>query len=78
MDDASKQNQGLHLNVYAFNDKSVYLLVGTLLNKFSLRCCIHFHNSGKRIYIYKESIPKLRSLVIKTIVPSIFYKLGVL
>jgi len=35
----------------------------TLQNKFNLKCSIHYNKDNKpRIYIFKESIEKLRSL----------------
>jgi hypothetical protein len=55
MDDGSLQNKGLHLNVYAFSLEEVELLRNTLeslfLPKFSLKCTIHNHKKGYRLYI---------------------------
>ena len=64
MDDGSIQNEGLHLNTYAFSDKDINLLNNVLTNKFELKCSIHYHDKVNklkpRIYIWKESMPLLR------------------
>jgi hypothetical protein len=76
MGDGSRQGAGLHLNVYAFDNTSVGHLVETLEKKFGLSCSIHNHYGKPRIYVKKESMEKLRTLVVPHIVPEIIYKLG--
>ena len=54
MDDGSLQNKGLHLNTYAFTNNEVLILKKTLENLFEdnfLKCSIHNHPKGNRIYI---------------------------
>ena len=55
MDDGSLQNKGLHLSVYAFSFEEVELLKNTLeslfLPEFSIKCTIHNHKKGYRLYI---------------------------
>jgi RNA binding exosome subunit len=55
MDDGSLQNKGLHLSVYAFSNEEVELLKNTLETlfapKFNLKCTIHNHKRGYRLYI---------------------------
>lgn len=74
--DGSKQNGGLHLNVYGFDPSSVDRLLAVLREKFSLQCTIHKHKAGPRIYIKKGSMPHLRSLVTPYMVPSMIYKIS--
>ena len=53
--DGSLQNKGLHLNTYGFTDQDVLLLKSTLENIFgenTLKCSIHKHKKGNRIYIW--------------------------
>lgn len=79
MDDGSRHNNGLHLNVYNFNSASVQLLLNVLGNKYNLKCSLHAHSAhgGKvRIYIFEESMLQLRSLVSPHMVPSMLYKIG--
>lgn len=78
MDDGSKQNKGMHLNVYAFDQKGVSNLIETLSNKYGFVCSIHYHKSGPRIYIFEESIPALRDTISQYLVPSMYYKVGIL
>jgi hypothetical protein len=55
MDDGSLHNQGLHLNTYSFTINEVLLLKKTIETMFStnkpLKCSIHKHPKGPRIYI---------------------------
>lgn len=76
MDDGSRQNKGLHLSVYGFDSESVNRLLNVLQNKFNLKCSLHKHKRGLRIYILEESMPVLRSLVECYIIKSMAYKIG--
>lgn len=77
MDDGSKQGSGLHLSVYAFSNKDVDKLMFTLQDKFNLRCSIHYNRNNKpRIYIFKESMDRLISLVKPYFINEMLYKLG--
>jgi hypothetical protein len=64
MDDGSRQGDGLHISVYAFSNKDVDKLMFTLQNKFNLKCSIHYNKDKKLcIYIFKESMDNLKSLI---------------
>ena len=77
MDDGSRHGKGLHINVYAFSNEDVDKLMFTLQNKFNLKCSIHYHRDKKpRIYIFKESVDKLRPLISQYFIKEMLYKLG--
>lgn len=79
MDDGSKQGTGLHISisVYAFNNEDVDKLMFTLQDKFNLKCSIHYNRDSKpRIYIFKESIDHLITLVKPYFIKEMLYKLG--
>ncbi len=76
MDDGSKHNNGLHLNVYGFSTPDVELLLTILNQKFDLKCSIHMKAHQCRIYIYTESMDSLKELVLSHMHPSMLYKLG--
>lgn len=77
MDDGSRHGVGLHLSVYSFSTKDVDKLMFTLQDKFNLRCSIHYNRDKKpRIYIFNESMDKLKSLVIAYFIKEMLYKLG--
>jgi hypothetical protein len=76
MGDGSKQNEGLHLSVYAFSPTDVDLLINALTTNFNITCSLHNTDKGPRIYINKASTNVLRPLVIDYFVPSMKYKLG--
>jgi hypothetical protein len=62
----SKQNEGLHLSVYAFSkfkfkfkfkfQTNVDLLTDALKNRYDLHCTIHTTDRVPRIYINKNSM----------------------
>lgn len=77
MDDGSKHGSGLHISVYAFSNKDVDKLMFTLQDKFNIKCSIHYNRDKKpRIYIFKESMENLKSLVSPYFIKDMLYKLG--
>lgn len=77
MDDGSCHGEGLHIGTYAFSEKDIDKLMFTLQDKFGLKCSIHYNRDNKpRIYIFKESMNKLRSLVSEYFIKEMLYKLG--
>jgi LAGLIDADG DNA endonuclease family len=77
MDDGSRHGDGLHISVYAFSNKDVDKLMFTLQDKFNLKCSIHYNRDKKpRIYIFKESMDNLKSLVSSYFIKEMLYKLG--
>jgi len=64
MDDGSRHGEGLHIGTYAFSNDDIDRLMFVLQDKFGLKCSIHYNRENKpRIYIFKESMDNLRSLV---------------
>lgn len=77
MDDGSKQGTGLHISVYAFSNLDVDKLMFTLQDKFGLKCSIHYNRNKKpRIYIFKQSMDHLITLVKPYFINEMLYKLG--
>jgi hypothetical protein len=79
MDDGSIQNKGLHLNTYSFTHEDTLVLKRTLENMFgynTLKCSIHKHNKGERIYIWEESMDLLRSKISQFMHKDMLYKIN--
>ena len=77
MDDGSKHGSGLHISVYGFSNRDVDKLMFTLQDKFNLKCSIHYNRDHKpRIYIFKESMNTLITLVKPYFIKEMYYKLG--
>ena len=79
MDDGSLQNKGLHLNTYGFKEEDVLLLKQNLENMFgenSLKCSIHKHPKGQRIYIWEESMVLLKNNISKYMHKDMLYKIN--
>lgn len=78
MDDGSRHGEGLHIGTYAFSNEDMDKLMFVLQDKFELKCSIHLNRDNKpRIYIFKESMDKLRSLVSQYFIKEMLYKLGI-
>ena len=81
MDDGSLQNKGLHLNTYSFTNEEVLNLKRTLENMFvgiankSLKCSIHKHSKGSRIYVWEESIGLIRDQILQFMHKDMLYKI---
>lgn len=76
MGDGSKQNEGIHLSVYAFSTSDVELLIKALNERYNLSCSIHLTDRGPRIYVNKKNMENLRPLISTYILPSMKYKIG--
>ena len=77
MDDGSKHGDGLHISVYSFNKADVDKLMFTLQDKFNLKCSIHYNRDNRpRIYVFKESMDHLITLVKPYFINEMLYKLG--
>lgn len=84
MDDGSIQNKGLHLNVYGFTLNEVVNLKNTLENLFIpinrggaiIKCSIHNHKKGYRIYIWEESMLTVRNHIHKYMHKDMLYKIN--
>ena len=78
-DDGSLHNQGLHLKTYGFKAEEVLNLKQIVENMFgenSLKCSIHKHKKGARIYIWKESMELLRNNISQYMHKDMLYKIN--
>ena len=76
MDDGSKLGSGVRIATNCFKKQEVELLVRALDSKFNIKSTLHKNNNNYQLYIKKESIYKLRELVLPHMHKSMFYKLG--
>lgn len=79
MDDGSLQNKGLHLNTYGFKPEDVLILKRTLEQMFGdnlLKCSIHKHPKGQRIYIWEESMRVIRDHISEFMHEEMLYKIN--
>ena len=79
MDYDSLQNKGLHLNTYGFTQQDLFLLKTTLENMFgenTLKCTIHKHQKGERIYIWEESMELVRNNISQFMHKDMQYKIN--
>ena len=77
MDDGSKVNSGLKLCTNSFTYLECLLLVKVLFDNFNLKSTIQSTGISEQyhIYIWKESMPLLREIVLPYVHPSMKYKI---
>jgi hypothetical protein len=69
--------KGLILCTDSFSIKEVVLLINILIIKYDINCVIQYNTKKyPRIYIRKESMYKLRKIVLPYMHKSMLYKLG--
>ena len=76
MDDGTFKSPGLRIATNCFSKQEVELLIYTLKTKFNIKSTLNLNNSNYQLYIHKESMPVLKSLILPYMIPSMFYKLG--
>ncbi len=78
MDDGGKVNQALKLSTNSFSYSDCLLLVKVLHNNFKLKASVQSAGvpNQYQIYIWKESMPLLREIVLPYVHSSMSYKLG--
>ena len=77
MDDGCWTGNGVRIATNCFKLEEVKLLAKMLVKLYGLNYSIQTIKGNHSIYITKESIPKLRNLVLPYIIPSMKYKLGI-
>lgn len=77
MDDGCWTGNGVRIATNSFNLDEVKILASILVKLYGLNYSIQKIKGYYFIYITKDSIPKLRNLLISYIIPSMWYKLGI-
>lgn len=79
MDDGTYTGAGLRLHTDAFSKSDIHLLIKTLNTNLNIKATVNIHNKQKghnTIYISKDQLSLVRSLVKDYMYPSMLYKLG--
>ena len=77
MDDGGWTGNGVRIATNCFKLEEVKILAKMLVKLYGLNYTIQTIEGHYSIYITKDSIPKLRNLVLPYVVPSMKYKLGI-
>ena len=80
MDDGSLSGQGLKWATNSFTYEDCLRLSKVINNLYNIKTSVHSAGRPNQycIYVFKESMPLLRSMVKPYIVSSMLYKLGTL
>ena len=74
MDDGYKSNDAFYIATESYGLEDHQIIVQTLKNKFLLNCSYHRTTNGLRIYIFKNSIKQLYSLIEPYLLEQFKYK----
>lgn len=77
MDDGCWTGNGVRIATNCFKLEEIKILGNILVKLYGLNYTIQTIESNRSIYVTKDSIPKLRDIVLPYIVPSMKYKLGI-
>ncbi len=77
MDNGGAHRSGMIISTYSFKLHEVEILQAALKNKFGLKSNLFDKKEGYIIYIPKNELPLLHSIVLPYIIPSMRYKLKV-
>jgi hypothetical protein len=77
MDDGCWTGNGVRIATNCFKLEEVKLLANMLVKLYGLNYTIQTIEGHYSIYITKDSIPKLRNLLLPYVIPSMRYKLGI-
>jgi hypothetical protein len=75
MDDGYKSGKGFYLCTESYTLSDNEKLKEILTNKFNLKCGIHKHSNGHRLYIFSTSKERLLELVKPYLLDHFYYKL---
>ena len=77
MDDGSRVGKGLKLSTNNFTKDECFTLISILENNFNLKATVQSAGAKDQyiIYIWKESLDKLRNIVLPYIIPQMKYKI---
>jgi ubiquinol-cytochrome c reductase cytochrome b subunit len=77
MDDGGKLGQGLKISTNSFSFSDCNFLVKVLFENFKIKASVQSAGSNNQyhIYVWKESMPLLREIVLPYVHPSMKYKL---
>ena len=77
MQDGGSVSSGLRLATHSLTVEDVTRLCLILHKKYDLKCTVHLKKEGPTLYIWAESMPILRNLVLPYMLPSMHSKLKV-
>jgi len=77
--DGGFKSKGIYLCTDSYTIQDVVRLMNVLIIRYDLKCTLHKASNGKgyRIYISRNSVGKVVNIVLPYLVPSMYYKIGI-
>ena len=75
MDDGSADYAGLTIQTHSFSKEETCRLAAVLHRKYGLRTGIRPNRGSSILYVFAESMPRLRGIVLPHVLPELAYKL---
>jgi hypothetical protein len=79
MGDGGFKSKGIYLCTDSYTIQDVVRLMNVLILRYELKCTLHKtnNNKGYRIYISRNSVAKVVKIVLPYLIPSMYYKVGI-
>jgi len=78
MGDGGFKSKGIFLCTDSYSIQDVVRLMNVLIIRYDLKCTLHKSNEGYRIYISRNSVGKVVEIVKPHLIPSMYYKVGII
>jgi LAGLIDADG DNA endonuclease family len=80
MGDGGFKSQGVYLCTDSYTIQDVVRLMNVLIVRYDLKCTLHKSSNGLgyRIYISRNSVGKVVEIVKPYLIPSMYYKVGIM
>ena len=77
MGDGGFKSKGIFLCTDSYSIQDVVRLMNVLIIRYDLKCTLHKSNENYRIYISRNSVHKVVRIVKPHLIPSMYYKIGI-
>jgi len=77
MGDGGFKSEGIFLCTDSYSIYDVVRLMNVLIIRYDLKCTLHKSNENYRIYISRKSVEKVIKIVKPHLIPSMYYKVGI-
>lgn len=78
MGDGGFKSKGIFLCTDSYTIQDVVRIINVLIIRYDLKCTLHKSNENYRIYISRNSVHKVVKIIKPHLIPSMYYKIGII
>lgn len=76
--DGGFKSKGIFICTDYYSIQDVVRIINVLIIRYDLKCTLHKSNENYRIYISRNSVHKVVKIIKPHIIPSMYYKIGII